>query len=440
MEYIEKDTKMIINKPHTSIIFLGHVDHGKSTICGNILYSLGLVDERRIQKLKEDANKNGMSSWWLAYVMDQFEEEKEKGKTIEVGYATFETEKKRYTILDAPGHKEYINSTICGLAHADCAIIVTSARFDEFDDGFTKGGQIKEHILLAKSMNIEKLIVLVNKMDDSSVNWLEIKYTDIKNKILEYIQKTKLGFKNVVFIPVSGLYGDNLMSNSHKCLWYNGKNLRDTLDTISQDIDNKSTTSIISVMDRYEEGNRIYIVGRVENGVISKNDKLYLLPSANNKICTIDKINSEFVSENCDIININSGEHLTLIIKTKGIIIDDINPGTLLCSNINTILPSCEIKAEIMMLTTSDNLKIITSGTQMIMHLKTLQTNITIKHIDGKIFIKKGEVCKIIFVTSKPICCSGYKNIKSLSRFVLRYDNITVCIGRVIGVKSVKKN
>ena len=190
---------------------------------------------RTIEKLKNEANKNGMASWWLAYVMDQFDEEKEKGKTIEVGRATFETDKRRYTILDAPGHREYISNTIYALAHTDCAIIVTSARGDEFNDGFTKGGQTKEHILLARAMNVQRLIVLINKMDDNSVSWSENKYNEIKDKIDDYIKKTKLGFNNITYIPISGLSGDNLITNSNNKLmdWYKGYNLKDTLDNMN---------------------------------------------------------------------------------------------------------------------------------------------------------------------------------------------------------------
>ena len=191
-----------------------------------------------------------------------------------------------------------------------------------------------------------------------------------KNGIIEYIAKMKLGFKDVAFIPISGLLGDNLVRGSSIMGWYNGGTLMEVLDSIQFDSNNKNEkqSNVISVMDRYEEGNRINIVGRVECGNINKGDKLFVLPSK--KVIYIEKIYSDFLPDSVDVTSVNCGEHVIITTKTKDIYIDDVQPGYILCSDTTTIIPTMEFKAEIVMLSNSENLNIITAGAQLIMYLK----------------------------------------------------------------------
>ena len=172
-----------------SIVFIGHVDVGKSTICGNIMYTTGKVDSREVHKYEAEAKEKGRDSWWLAYCMDVNEEERERGKTVEVGRATFVTKKKRWTIFDAPGHKNYVPNMIMGASNADVAALVVSARINEFESGFEKGGQTQEHAMLARSLGVSKLVVIVNKMDDDSVDWSEKRYLEIKKSLIPFLTK-----------------------------------------------------------------------------------------------------------------------------------------------------------------------------------------------------------------------------------------------------------
>jgi len=158
-------------KEHVNIVFIGHVDAGKSTLGGNILFLTGMVDERTMEKYEKEAREAGRESWYLSWALDSTKEERKKGKTVEVGRARFETEKRRYTILDAPGHKSYVPNMISGAAQADVGVLVISARKGEFETGFDKGGQTREHAVLAKMQGINKLVVVINKMDDSTVEW-----------------------------------------------------------------------------------------------------------------------------------------------------------------------------------------------------------------------------------------------------------------------------
>jgi peptide chain release factor subunit 3 len=170
-----------------SLVLIGHVDSGKSTISGNLMFLMGVVDQRTIQKYKEEAKEKNRDSWWLAYVMDVNEEEKAKGKTVEVGRATFDTPKKRYTIFDAPGHKNYVPNMIMGAALADFGALVISAKRGEFESGFDLDGQTREHVQLAKSLGIHKLVVVVNKMDEPSVKWSKDRFTEILSSLKPFI-------------------------------------------------------------------------------------------------------------------------------------------------------------------------------------------------------------------------------------------------------------
>ncbi|KIJ36306.1 hypothetical protein M422DRAFT_261257 [Sphaerobolus stellatus SS14] len=190
----------LFGKEHLNIVFIGHVDSGKSTMGGHLLYLTGMVDKRTLEKYEQEARE-----------LDSTTQERSKGKTVEVGRAYFETKQRRYTILDAPGHKSYVPSMIGGAAQADIGILVISARKGEFETGFEKAGQTREHIMLVKTVGISKVIVAVNKMDDPTVKWDNARYEEIKDKLIPFLRAA--GFdpvKDVYFVPVSAYTGQNL--------------------------------------------------------------------------------------------------------------------------------------------------------------------------------------------------------------------------------------
>jgi peptide chain release factor subunit 3 len=222
-------------RQHLNVVFIGHVDAGKSTIGGQILYLSGMVDERAIQKFEREAKEKNRDSWYMAYIMDTNEEERAKGKTVEVGRAKFETDKTRFTVLDAPGHKNYVPNMISGASQADVGVLVISARKGEFETGFERGGQTREHAQLAKTLGVSKLLVVVNKMDDPSVEWSKDRFDEIEKKIVPFLKSCGYNTKkDVQFLPISGLLGQNMKERMQKsmCPWWDGPCLFEALDAI----------------------------------------------------------------------------------------------------------------------------------------------------------------------------------------------------------------
>lgn len=210
-------------KQHLNIVFIGHVDAGKSTMGGNILFLTGMVDKRTMEKYEKEAKDAGVESWYLSWALDSTPQERSKGKTVEVGRGYFETDSRRYTILDAPGHKTYVPHMISGAAQADVAVLVISARKGEFETGFEKGGQTREHIMLVKTAGVSKIVVAINKMDESTVMWDKARYDEIINKITPFIKAAGYNPKtDVTFIPVSAQTGINLKDRLDKKVvpWY----------------------------------------------------------------------------------------------------------------------------------------------------------------------------------------------------------------------------
>jgi peptide chain release factor subunit 3 len=231
----------LFGKQHLNIVFVGHVDAGKSTMGGNLLYVTGMIDKRTMEKYEREAKEAGRESWYLSWALDSTPQERSKvrcscsiaiyffsftsfqGKTVEVGRAYFETPARKYTILDAPGHKTYVPSMISGAAQADVAILVISSRKGEFETGFEKGGQTREHIMLVKTAGVSKIVVVINKMDDPTVEWNQARYNEIKDKLIVFIKAAGFNPKtDVNFIPVSAYTGVNLKDRvtQQQCPWW----------------------------------------------------------------------------------------------------------------------------------------------------------------------------------------------------------------------------
>uniref|UniRef100_A0A6N2LWR9 Tr-type G domain-containing protein n=1 Tax=Salix viminalis TaxID=40686 RepID=A0A6N2LWR9_SALVM len=274
---MEQDNK----KRHLNVVFIGHVDAGKSTTGGQILFLSGQVDDRTIQKYEKEAKDKSRESWYMAYIMDTNEEERVKGKTVEVGRAYFETETTRFTILDAPGHKSYVPNMISGASQADIGVLVISARKGEFETGYERGGQTREHVQLAKTLGVSKLLVVVNKMDDPTVNWSKERYDEIESKMIPFLKSSGYNVKkDVQFLPLSGLMGANMKTRLDKaiCPWWNGPCLFEALDAIEVPPRDPNGPLRMPIIDKFKDMGTV-VMGKVESGSVKEGDTLLVMPN-----------------------------------------------------------------------------------------------------------------------------------------------------------------
>jgi elongation factor 1-alpha len=215
------------------LVVIGHVDSGKSTSTGHLIYKCGGIDKRTIEKFEKEAEEMGKGSFKYAWVLDKLKAERERGITIDIALWKFETAKSVFTIIDAPGHRDFIKNMITGTSQADVAILIIASGQGEFEAGISKEGQTREHALLAFTMGVKQMIVAINKMDDKSVNYSESRYTEIKKEVSDYLKKIGYNPDKINFIPISGWHGDNMLEASPNMTWYKGPCLIDALDSLN---------------------------------------------------------------------------------------------------------------------------------------------------------------------------------------------------------------
>lgn len=426
-----------VKKAHMNIIFIGHVDAGKSTIGGQILYLTGMVDKRTLEKYEREAKEKNRETWYLSWALDTNLEEREKGKTVEVGRAYFETENKHFTILDAPGHKSFVPNMIGGASQADIAILVISARRGEFETGFERGGQTREHAMLVKTAGVKKLVVVINKMDDPTVEWAEERYNECKDKLIPYLKKCGFNPKtDLIFFPVSGLTGAFLrdVPPEDLCPWYRGPSLIQYLDglpAISRALDKPFR---MPVVDRYRDMGTI-LIGKVESGICSKNQSMLLMP---NRI-TVKIMQLWSYDEETD--EVHPGENVKC--KVSGIEEEDVSPGFVICALDAPCNTGRIFDAKIVIL---EHKSIICAGYSAVLHLHTVAEEVTIKNLICLLDKKTGKKTPTRFimqdqigiarfqVNAGMICMETFTDFPQMGRFNLRDEGRTIAIGQVLKV------
>ena len=257
-------------KPHINVIFVGHVDHGKSTTVGRLLYDSGIISDQELRKLKETAQEKGKVGFEFAFVMDNLKEEQERGITIDLSHKKFTTDKYEYTIIDAPGHKDFVKNMITGAAQADVGFLVVAA-----SDGIM--AQTREHIFLCKTLGVNQIAVLINKMD--AVKWDQAKYDGVKKEITTLLQTVGYKIAEVEFIPISAYQGDNVVKKSGNMEWYKGPTIREQLDKFKEPEKPTQLPLRLPIQDVYNiTGIGVVPVGRVETGVMKVGDKIIIMP------------------------------------------------------------------------------------------------------------------------------------------------------------------
>ncbi|KAI1416633.1 hypothetical protein F5Y13DRAFT_154404 [Hypoxylon sp. FL1857] len=266
------------SKKSASFVVVGHVDAGKSTLMGRLLLDLNVVDQRTIQKYRKEAESIGKSSFALAWVLDQRSEERSRGVTIDIATNKFETETTSFTILDAPGHRDFIPNMIAGASQADFAILVVDATTGAFEAGLK--GQTREHALLIRSMGVSRVIVAVNKLD--TVGWSQERFDEISQQVSGFLSATGFQLKNVSFVPVSGLHGDNIVKRSTDAAasWYDGKTLVEELESSEPMARALHKPLRLTISEVYRSTQSpVTVSGRIDAGSLQTGDALLVQPS-----------------------------------------------------------------------------------------------------------------------------------------------------------------
>ena len=256
-------------KDRLNLVVIGHVDSGKSTSTGHLIYKCGGIDARTIEKFEKEAQEMGKGTFKYAWVLDKLKAERERGITIDIALWKFESEKRIFTIIDAPGHRDFIKNMITGTSQADAAILMIASGNGEFEAGFSKDGQTREHALLAQTMGVKEMIVAVNKMDDPSTAYSEKRFLEIKDELTNYLKKVGYNPAKIEFVPISGWHGDNMIEKSDNMPWYKGPTLLAALDALPTPKRPTDKPLRLPLQDVYKIGGIGTVpVGRVETGVL----------------------------------------------------------------------------------------------------------------------------------------------------------------------------
>ena len=427
-------------KEHVNVIFLGHVDAGKSTLGGSILYATGMVDERTMEKYKRDAKDLGRESWYLSWALDQTKEERAKGKTVEVGRGFFETEKRRYSILDAPGHKTFVPNMVSGASQADVGVLVISARKGEYETGFEKGGQTREHAVLAKTQGVNKLVVAVNKMDDPTVEWSKERFTECTTKLSTFLKG--LGYNpktDLTFMPIAAQQTLGIKTRVPKdvCSWIGDTpSLLEYLDSM-QTLERKvNAPFMMPIAAKYRDMGTM-IEGKIEAGVLKKNQHYLMMP--NKAEIQISALYGETEDE---VERAMCGEQVRM--RIKGVEEEDIYPGFVLCSLKRPVHCVQAFEAQIRLLELKS---ILSAGFNCVLHIHSATEEVTFAQLLHKLepktnrkskkapgFAKQGmNIIARLEVLGTPgiVCVERFEDYPQLGRFTLRDQGQTIAIGKI---------
>ena len=427
-------------KEHVNVIFLGHVDAGKSTLGGSILYATGMVDERTMDKYKRESKDLGRETWYLSWALDQTKEERSKGKTVEVGRGFFETEKRRYSILDAPGHKTYVPNMVSSASQADVGVLVISARKGEYETGFEKGGQTREHAVLAKTQGVNKLVVAVNKMDDATVEWSEDRYKECITKLTAFLKG--LGYNpktDLTFMPIAAQQTLGIKDRVPKDVapWASEyPALLEYLDDMKT-LERKLTAPFMMPINAKYRDLGTMVEGKIEAGIMKKDTKYLMMP--NRAEIQISALYGETEDE---VAHATCGEQVR--VRIKGVEEEDIYPGFVLCSPKRPVHCVTAFEAQIRLLELKS---ILSAGFNCVLHVHSATEEVTFAALLHKLeaktnrkskkppgFAKAGmNIIARLEITggAGSVCVERFEDYPQMGRFTLRDQGQTIAIGKI---------
>ncbi|XP_039430657.1 protein HBS1 [Culex pipiens pallens] len=426
------------DKQHIHMVVIGHVDAGKSTLMGHLLCDTGNIPQRVMHKNEQESKKMGKQSFMYAWVLDETGEERERGITMDVGSSRFETPNKTITLLDAPGHKDFIPNMISGANQADVALLVVDATRGEFETGFEQGGQTREHALLVRSLGVNQLGVVVNKLD--TVNWSKERFDEIVGKLRFFLKQAGFKDSDVTYVPCSGLTGQNLVkdpTDGELLKWYKGPTLLKVIDAFKTPARSVDKPFRMSISDIFKgTGSGFCISGRIESGVVCVNDRVLVCPSKEQAVVkniTIDELQYTtcFAGDQVSITLANV-EAANMAI---GFILSDIHAPIPLATRIRARIVVFNIKVP------------ITMGYPVLLHHQSLIEPATIHKLKAQLHKGTGEVvkknprclgnnsCALVDIEfQRPVCMERYADCKELGRIMLRVSGVTIAAGLVTDI------
>ncbi|CAO3693728.1 unnamed protein product [Umbelopsis ramanniana] len=431
--------KRTSDKAKLNMVVIGHVDAGKSTLMGHFLYALGQVSEKTIRKYEREAQKIGKSSFAYAWVLDETGEERSRGITMDIATNSFETTTKQFTLLDAPGHRDFIPNMISGAAQADVAILVVDATTGEFEAGFDANGQTKEHALLVRSLGVQQMIVAVNKLD--AMEWSKSRFEEITAKLGAFLIQAGFRKSKLYFVPVSGLTGENMVKKTEGCPlydWYKGQTLVERVDQFEPPVRLLDKPFRMAVSDFFKGGigssSGVSVAGRIDAGHVQVGEQVVAIPGGEIGVVKTMQVNDDTATWGA------AGD--SCLMTLTGLDIMQLSSGTVLCTPAHPVPVTSTFIAQLVVF----DIKVpITSGFPVILHHQSLNEPASIVKLIATIDKATGEVIKKnprhlskgstatvrIKLDNRPIPLETFKDNKDLGRVMLRKGGETVAAGVV---------
>jgi len=442
-------------KNHINIVVIGHVDSGKSTTTGHLIYKCGGIDERTIAKFEKEAAEKGKGSFKYAWVMDKLKAERERGITIDIALWKFETQDYEVTIIDAPGHRDFIKNMITGTSQADCAVLIVAAGTGEFEAGISKNGQTREHALLAFTLGVKQMIVAINKMDSTEPKYSEQRFNEIKKEVSNYLKKVGYDPKKVPFVPISGWVGDNMVDATTNMTWYKGW----SRDAITKDGKAEKGNTLVEALNKIEPPKRptdmplrlplqdVYKiggigtvpVGRVETGIIKPGLIATFAPTGLTTEVKSVEMHHQALEEALPGDNVG--------FNVKNVSVKEIKRGNV-AGNSKQDPPKAanNFTAQVIVLNHPGQ---INAGYAPVLDCHTAHIACKFSELKEKIdrrsgkklednpkFVKSGDAAIAVLTPQKPMCVESFKEYPPLGRFAVRDMRQTVAVGVI---KSVDK-
>ncbi|MEM2943205.1 MAG: translation elongation factor EF-1 subunit alpha [Methanomassiliicoccales archaeon] len=419
-------------KPHMNLVFIGHVDHGKSTTVGRLLLDTGHIEPYLIEKYRKMAEEKGKATFEFAWVMDSLKEERERGLTIDVSHKKFNTDKYYFTVIDAPGHRDFVKNMITGTSQADAAVIVVSAAEGPQE-------QTKEHIFLARTLGVNQVVVAINKMDATKPPYDQKRYEEVKNQVTNLLKLVGYKVEKIQFIPISAYNGDNVVKQTPNLSWFKGPTLVEALNALEEPPKAINLPLRIPIQDVYSiTGIGTVPVGRVETGVLKPDTKVIFMPS--NKVGEVKSIEMHHEPLPQAVPGDNIGFNVRGIAKT------DIKRGDVAGPVDNPPTVAKSFTAQIMVL---NHPSVITVGYTPVFHCHTAQVACRFVELQKKLdprtgavkeenpqFLKTGDAAIVKVEPTKPMVIERAKDFPPLGRFAIRDMGITVAAGVCIDVEK----